>query len=132
MRPKFRQGEFDEPHPHRRRGYRTEWGQVVGNRVRVLRTKAGLHIYELARDLYRGDGRPYSTSFVSRLERGWASAPLHTYVVIANRFEVEPGELLGNEDIASPVSAAELTLVRALREIGVSPEEAIARVARRD
>lgn len=130
MRPKFSQAGYGEKHPHRRSAYRTEWGQVVGRRVRLLRQQADLTIYELAGDLYRADGRPYSASFVSRLERGWASPPLHTYVVIADRFEVQPGQLLGDDGITSPVTPAELTLVRALREMGVSPEQAIARLAK--
>ena len=98
--------------------------------MRLLRQQADLTIYELAAELYRADGRPYSASFVSRLERGWASPPLHTYVVIGNRFGVQPGQLLGNDGITSPVTPAELTLVRSLREMGVSPEQDIARLAK--
>jgi len=82
---------------------------------------------ELASDLYRSDGVPYSTGFVSRLERGWASPPLWVYVRIAELFEVEAGDLLGREGVERPVTDAELTLVRVMREVGVRPESAIAR-----
>ncbi len=118
-----------QPPPAWRSGYRCEWGIVVGRRVRSLRLKHDLTIYDLSRELKRADGRPYSPSFVSRLERGWASPPLYTYIRLANRFEVGPGELLGPDGIERTVSEAELTLVRVLRRMGVSPEDALARLA---
>lgn len=109
--------------------YRCEWGQVVGRRVRVLRQNADLLIRELADELFRADGRPYSPSFVSRLERGWASPPLYTYCLLARRFEVAPGELLGSEGVERAIDDAELTLVRVVRRLGLTPEDAIARLA---
>ena len=118
-----------DPGPAWHRRYRCEWGEVVGRRVRVLRQHAGLYIHELATELRRADGRPYSASFVSRLERGWASPPLWVYCLLAARFEVAPGELLGSEGVERAVDDAELTLVRVLRRIGMSPEEALARLA---
>ena len=109
--------------------YRCEWGQVVGRRVRVLRQQRGMLIWQLAEKLYRADGRPYSASFVSRLERGWASAPLWAYLRLADIFEVSPGELLGSDGVERPVSDAELTLVRVVRRLGLEPEDAIARLS---
>ena len=110
--------------------YRCEWGQVVGRRVRALRRQAGLTLLDLAAEIRRADGRPYSASFVSRLERGWASPPLYSYCLLAARFEVAPGELLGSEGVERPVDdAEELTLVRVIRRLGLEPEDAIARLA---
>ena len=118
-----------DPGPAWRSGYRCEWGQVVGRRVRMLRQRAGLVIHELATDIRRADGRPYSASFVSRLERGWASPPLYVYCLIATRFEVAPGELLGPDGVERTIDDAELTLVRVVRRLGLTPEDAIARLA---
>ncbi len=101
----------------------------MGRRVRTLRQNAGLKIFEVATDIRRADGRPYSTSFVSRLERGWASPPLYVYCLLAARFEVAPGELLGSEGVERPISDAELKLVRVVRRLGLSPEDAIAVLA---
>ncbi len=103
---------------------------VVGRRVRSLRQRDGMVIHELAQRLRRADGRPYSPSFVSRLERGWASPALWSYIQLAHLFGVAPGELLGQDGVERPISEGELTLVRVLRPLGVSPEEAIARLAR--
>ena len=111
--------------------YRCEWGEVVGRRARTLRQNEDLYIREVAAELRRADGRPYSSSFVSRLERGWASPPLYVYCLLARRFEVAPGELLGSEGVERPVSDAEMTLVRVIRRLGLSPEDAIAARASR-
>jgi transcriptional regulator with XRE-family HTH domain len=97
--------------------------------VRALRQHAGLTIVDLAAEIRRADGRPYSASFVSRLERGWASPPLYVYCLLAARFEVAPGELLGSEGVERAVDDAELTLVRVVRRLGLAPEDAIARLA---
>jgi len=118
-----------EAGPAWRSGYRCDWGEVVGRRVRVLRQQRGLLIWQLAEKLYRADGRPYSASFVSRLERGWASPPLWSYIRLAEIFEVSPGELLGSEGVERPVSDAELTLVRVVRRLGLEPEDVIARLS---
>ncbi len=117
-----------DPGPAWQSGYRCEWGQVVGRRVRTLRQRTGLAIHELAGEIRRADGRPYSASFVSRLERGWASPPLYVYCLLAARFEVAPGELLGTEGVERPIDDAELTLVRVVRRLALTPEDAIARL----
>ncbi len=108
--------------------YRMEWAQVVGRRVRALRQQREMTIHELAQEIERADGRPYSASFVSRLERGWASPPLFAYIVLARHFDVAPGELLGSEGVERPISDAELTMVRVVRNLLLSPEEAIVRL----
>jgi transcriptional regulator with XRE-family HTH domain len=101
---------------------------VVGGRIRRLRQREEMTLYGLAEQIFRPDGGRYSAGFFSRLERGWASPPLWVYVVIAERFGVEPARLLGPDDAYKPVGEGEMTLVRTLRRVGMSPEEAIARL----
>ena len=108
--------------------YRMEWAKVVGRRVRTLRLQRELTIIDLAQEIERADGRPYSPSFVSRLERGWASPPLFAYITLARFFDVAPGELLGSEGVERPLSDAELTMVRVARNLLLSPEQAIVRL----
>jgi len=110
--------------------YRMDWAVVVGRRVRALRHQREMSITELAQEIERADGRPYSASFVSRLERGWASPPLFAYILLARHFEVAPGELLGSEGVERPLTDAELTLVRVARNLRLSPEAAIVRLMR--
>ena len=74
------------------------------------------------------EGGRYSGASLSRLERGWASAPLHLYLAIAVALDVEPGRLLGPDDVQRPVTDGELTLVRTLRRLGIAPDEVIARL----
>lgn len=106
--------------------YRCEWGEVVGRRIRTLRQRGELRIVDLANEIGRADGKPYSPAFVSRLERGWASAPLYTYISIARRFGVPPGKLLGEDGLEGPASEAELTLIRVIRQLDLTPEDVLA------
>ena len=76
------------------------------------------------------EGGCYSGGYFSRLERGWSSASLFAYIGIAEALDVGPGRLLGSDDAHKAVSDAEKTLVLFLREAGVAPHEAIARLAR--
>lgn len=118
--------------PAWRSAYRCDWGQVVGRRVRLLREREGLRLVDLADKLYRADGKPYSASFVSRVERGFASPPLYSYIRMADIFGLTPGRLLGPEEMERDLAESELTLVRVVRELGLEPEEAIARLVRRE
>lgn len=106
--------------------YRCEWGEVVGRRIRTLRQREELRIVDLADKIWRADGKPYSASFVSRVERGWASAPLYTYISFARIFGVPPGKLLGEDGLEGPASEAELTLIRVIRQLNLTPEEVLA------
>ena len=106
--------------------YRSEWGMVVGRRIRTLRQREELRISDLAAKIWRADGKPYSASFVSRVERGWGSAPLHTYISFARIFGVPPGKLLGEDGLEGPASEAELTLIRVIRRLNLAPEEVLA------
>jgi transcriptional regulator with XRE-family HTH domain len=110
--------------------YWCEWGVVVGNRVRRLRQARDMVLVDLCRLVDKPDGGRYSPGFFSRLERGWASGPLATYVNVAHSFGVEPGRLLGPDDVQRDVSEAEMTLLSVLRRMDMSPDEAIARLVR--
>jgi transcriptional regulator with XRE-family HTH domain len=129
-RHKTRITSIGDAGPEWRLRYRCEWGLVVGSRVRRLRQNRGLRLVDLAQRVTRPDGGNYSIGFVSRLERGWASPPLWVYIRIAEELATEPGLLLGPDAAGRPATEAELMLLSVLRELGMTPEEAIARLAR--
>ena len=87
-----------------------------------------MRLKDLAELVDKPDGGHYSLGFFSRLERGWASGPLAAYENIAHAFEVEPGRLLGPDDAQQDATEAEMTLIRTLRQMGMRPHEAIARL----
>ncbi|HYY73927.1 MAG TPA: hypothetical protein VE662_03825, partial [Solirubrobacterales bacterium] len=109
--------------------YHCEWGVVVGDRIRRLRRDREMTLHDLSQEVDKPDGGHYTPGFFSRLERGWASGPLVTYVGIAEVFGIEPGRLIGPDDAQLEVSESEMTLVRVLRRMGMRPDEAIARLA---
>jgi len=116
-------------HPPSRRweqGYRREWAAVVGDRVRRLRKEEELTLHELSALVMKPEGGWYSAGYLSRLERGWASAPLYVYLSVADALNVDPGRLFGLDDVQKQVSDAELTLLRCLRRLEVSPDAALA------
>lgn len=110
--------------------YHCEWSTVVGDRVRRLRNARGLSLAALADLVHKPEGGYYSAGYFSRLERGWASAPLYVYLGIAAALEVEPGRLLGSDDAQKPITEAEMTLVRFLRGTDLAPHEVLMRLAR--
>jgi transcriptional regulator with XRE-family HTH domain len=109
--------------------YWCDWGVVVGNRIRRLRQARDMVLNDLCQVVDKPDGGRYTPGFFSRLERGWASGPLATYVNVADAFEVEPGRLLGPDDVQREVTEAEMTLLSVLRRMGLRPDEVIARLA---
>ncbi len=66
---------------------------------------------------------------VSRLERGFASPPLYAYVRTAEALGVAPGVLLVLDGLDHPVSDAEVAVVKIMRRLALTPDEAIARLA---
>lgn len=118
------------PYPPIAGPYYSDWSAVVGDRVRRLRRDRDMALVDLCGIVDKPDGARYTPGFFSRLERGWASGPLATYVNVAEALEVEPGRLLGPDDVQLEISEAEMTLVDLVRRIGISPAEAIARLAR--
>jgi transcriptional regulator with XRE-family HTH domain len=116
--------------PRWRDPYHCEWAIVVGDRIRRLRNDRRLTLAQLCGLVYKPEGGHYSAGYLSRIERGWASAPLYVYLAIADVLEVQPGRLLGPDDATRPVSEGELTLVRFARRLDLSPDEAIAMLAK--
>ena len=106
-----------------------EWGALVGGRIRRLRRARRVTLHELAQALKKPDGRSgYSAGFMSRLERGRTAAALYVYLAIADALEVDPGILLGPEAVGQEFSDGETMLLRYLREVGIEPHEALARL----
>jgi transcriptional regulator with XRE-family HTH domain len=101
---------------------------VVGDRIRRLRRARDWHLIDLCNAVVKPDGGHYTPGFFSRLERGWGSGPLTTYVNVADALDVEPGRLLGPDEAQREVSGAEMALVDLVRRLGLSPAEAIVRL----
>ena len=110
-------------------GYRVEWGEVVGHRVRRLRTARGWRLSDLRESVRKPDGGSYSGGYFSRMERGWTSPPLYAYIATATALEVGPGELLGLEDFDREISREQRMLLAVVERLGLSPDEAVARIA---
>lgn len=101
---------------------------VVGDRIRRLRLDNGVRLLDLARDVAKPGGGGYSASHFSRLERGWANAPLYVYLQIASVLDVDPWQLFAQDDVRHEPSPGEVVLLRFLRRAGIPPEEALARI----
>jgi transcriptional regulator with XRE-family HTH domain len=109
--------------------YWCEWGMVVGGRIRRRRRERDMTLQDLKEEVHRPEGGRHSVGYLSRLERGSASAPLYTYVAIAEAVEVDAGLLLGPDPSLLDASGAEQTLLHYLRGVGVEPHEAILRLS---
>jgi transcriptional regulator with XRE-family HTH domain len=111
--------------------YHCEWGVVVGDRIRRLRKDKGWSLAQLALNVWKPDGQGhYSAGYFSRLERGWASAPLYVYLAIADVLEVKPGILLGADEATKEFTAEQRLLLDFLDAAGIAPGVALARLAR--
>ena len=110
-------------------GYRCEWAAVIGDRIRRLRKERDWSLRHLAVAVSKPEGGHYSAGYFSRLERGWASAPLYAYLAIADALEVAPGILLGADEATKEVSAQQRVLLDFLEAAGIGPGEALARLA---
>lgn len=109
--------------------YRTEYTQLVGSRIRRLREERGWLQMRLAGMLERPRGNPVSAGLISRMERGMANPPLYVYVHVAAAFELDPAVLMGPRAPEDPVGEAEMTLLRFMRRMGITADEALARIA---
>ncbi len=110
------------------RAYKMEWGEVVGHRVRRLRTARGWALRDLQQRAVKPEGGRYSAGYFSRLERGWTSPPFYVYVKVAAALEVHPGELLGVEEFDRSLTREQAVLLRVVERLGLTPDEAIARL----
>lgn len=112
--------------------HKTPYTLMIGRRLRRIRE--GRHLTQKAvadqTRKPRGNGF-YSQGLLSRIEAGYANAPLYTYVDFANTYQLDPARAMGPEDAEKPVDDAEMTLIKFLRRMGISVDEAIARLARR-
>jgi transcriptional regulator with XRE-family HTH domain len=112
--------------------YKTGYTLMIGRRLKRIREGRHLTQREVADRTRKPLGRGfYSQGMLSRIEAGYANAPLYTYLDFANFYELDPARVMGPEDAEKPVDEAELTLIKFLRRTGVSVDEAIARLARR-
>ena len=84
--------------------------------MRRLRHEHEWTLVDLARRVYKPEGGHYSRGYFSRLERGWASAPLYVYLVTA-------------DDLQKDLTPGQVALLRVVERLGLTPEEAIARLA---
>ena len=84
---------------------------------------------QLAGAVDKPGGGHYSGGYFSRLERGWASAPLFVYIAAAAALGVDVWRLLGPDEVEKEVTDGELTLILFLRGVGISPHEALVRLA---
>lgn len=75
------------------------------------------------------EGGVYTGGYFSRLERGWASAPLYVYLAIAATLEVDPGKLLGEDEVGRETTAPERALLGIVEAAWLTPEQAIVRLA---
>jgi transcriptional regulator with XRE-family HTH domain len=108
--------------------YYLEWAITVGDRIRRLRRDRDWTLGDLALRVPKPEGGCFSLGYFSRLERGWGSAPLYTYIKIAEAFEVDPGRLLGPEDVQLEVTPQQAMLLKVLEHAAIEPAEAIVRL----
>jgi transcriptional regulator with XRE-family HTH domain len=109
-----------------------EWAVVIGDRVRRLRKAQDMSLNDFALKVYKPDGGHYTAGYFSRLERGWASAPMYVYLAVAHALGVEAGALFGSDDATKDVLDGELMLIRCLRRLHISPDEALVRLTTDD
>jgi transcriptional regulator with XRE-family HTH domain len=112
-----------------RKDYKLEWGEIVGLRVRRLRKARDWALNDLQARVPKPGGGRYSAGYFSRVERGWTSPPLYVYVRIAEALEVDPSALLGPEPFDHEHDPEQLLLLKVVERMGLSVEEAIARLA---
>jgi transcriptional regulator with XRE-family HTH domain len=125
-------GRWEEPEPEQwELLYRTPYTVMVGSRLRHLRQTLGLTQHQATWRVRRPRGGRYSQSVVSRLERGYGNAPLYTYIHFAEAYEVGPELVLGADEVQRPVREGEMTLIRVLRRLEISPDVALARLTHR-
>jgi transcriptional regulator with XRE-family HTH domain len=108
--------------------FRNTYTVMLGRRLRRVREAAGLTQAEALKSVRRPNGRSYSVAFLSRIEAGYANSPLYAYLHLAEGYELDVARLLGPEEAEKPVGEAEMTLILLLRRLGITADEAIARL----
>jgi len=110
--------------------YKTAYTINLGWRLRRIREGRHLTQGQVISRASRPNGRGYSQALLSRIEAGYANAPLYVYVHLAEVYDLDPGRLMGPEESDKPVGEAELALIDFLRRLGIRPAEAMAHLAR--
>ena len=82
--------------------------------------------WDLAQAVVRPDGKRYSVSTFSRLERGSAASPFNLYLEVARALGVDAARLLGPDTALLDATEPEMTLIRSLQELKIEPHEALA------
>jgi transcriptional regulator with XRE-family HTH domain len=111
--------------------HKTGYTLMLGRRLKRIREGRHLtqqHVADRTRKP-RGNGF-YSQGLLSRIEAGYANAPLYAYIDFADFYELDPARVMGPEDAEKPVDEAEMALIKFLRRVGISVDEAIARLTR--
>lgn len=111
--------------------YRREYGKQLGERIRRLRRAHGLTVYDLSARIRKpgvNKVEHFSASYYARIERGYTSAALYTYIAIAELLDLSPGRLMGLDDWERTISDGEMTLLRFLRAARIEPHVAIAKI----
>src|SRR5262249_43955408 len=101
--------------------YRTPYTEMVGARFKRLRVARGLSQQQARYGVRRPRGGVYSQGLISRVEKGYADAPLYVYVHLAEAYEVDPGRVMGTDEAQKQVTEAEMTLIQFLREVNIEP-----------
>ncbi len=112
--------------------HKTGYTLMIGRRFKRIREGRQLtqqYVADRTRKP-RGNGF-YSQGFLSRIEAGYANAPLYAYIDFAEFYDLDPARMMGPEDAEKPVDEAEMALIKFLRRAGISIDEAIARLAKR-
>jgi transcriptional regulator with XRE-family HTH domain len=110
--------------------HRSPYSLMIGQRFKRIREGRRMTQSSVIKIVRKPNGNRYSQGFLSRIEAGYANAPLYSYVDFAKAYELDPGRLMGPEEAEKPVGEAERTLIGFLRRLGISPDEAMARIAR--
>jgi transcriptional regulator with XRE-family HTH domain len=110
--------------------YRTGYTVMLGTRLRRIREGRHMTQGQAMAKVRKPQGGGYSQPLLSRIEAGYANAPLYVYLHLAEAYELDPARLLGPEEAEKPVGEAELALVLFLRRLRIRPDEAMARLAR--
>jgi transcriptional regulator with XRE-family HTH domain len=110
--------------------YRREYGKVLGERIRRLRRTHGLTVYDLSARIRKPGAKVehFSASYYARIERGYTSAALYSYVAIAELLDLSPARLMGLDEWETTVTEGEMTLLRFLRSARIEPHVAIAKI----
>jgi transcriptional regulator with XRE-family HTH domain len=112
--------------------HKSPYTRMIGLRFKRIREARHLTQSKVINIARKPNGGFYSQGFLSRIEAGYANAPLFAYVDFANAYKLDPARMMGKEEADRSVGEAEMALIGFLRRLGISPDEAMARIARHE